>query len=104
MLFLPTLIGAHCVTAVSLALCQDASTETATEQQRWSGCKHNTCAKAPAEAEKTEKPESSNCILRTDRTFLPLATKILNVSVFLDMTKNEALMFLKPQGDKTLSN
>lgn len=37
------------LTAMSLALCQDASTKTATEQQRWSGCKHNTCADAPVE-------------------------------------------------------
>lgn len=83
------------MTAVSLALCQDASRETATEQQWWSGCKHNTGAKTPADAKKKkkknpEKPESSNCILRTERTSLPLAKKILNVSVFHDLTKKQS--------------
>ncbi|MEQ2218656.1 hypothetical protein XENOCAPTIV_006382 [Xenoophorus captivus] len=86
-LFSPNLIGAHNVTAMSPAQCQDARTMTGTEQWWRRGCKHNTCEKAPAKVKiiKTELNlnKKKNCelkvlfYLRTGRIFLPQAAKFL---------------------------
>lgn len=72
----------------SVSRCQHRNCNWATVVE-WMQAQH-LCKGTCGGKKNPEKRESSNCILRTERTLLPLDKKICNVSVFHDLTKKQS--------------